>query len=309
MFAYLSQSADGVGGFAIVTDRFVCLLGSSATATQASELYTALDSDFVHLDDALATMVAHYSLSDFAIVQVLDARARRMTVAVQGDVVADVEGATGTRLSGPKGATWFLGEVQGVTALSLSLSGEPVGGTEQGLPLRRGVVRAGSVALNHGDGATSALAFIDEPSPKTVQIDLPRNADPSVAPSRPNAMRVDLAAETAGRRLGVQLSDGNPFAANIPLVFGRRPWSTELDTSSVVSVALESPNREISGIHLEISEVDGSLRARDLHSTNGTVVTSPGRPSWLLSRGGHTVLGVGDVLDLGEGALVRIVAL
>ncbi len=429
MFAYLSQSADDQGGFAIVTDRFLCLLGHSATAVQASELYAALDSEAVHLNSALSAMIAHYSLTDFAIVEVLDAAKRRMTVAVQGDVVADVDGATGTRLSGPTGATWVMGEVRGVTALSLSLTGAPDALDDERLPLRRGVVRAAVVALNPSTEPAPALAFIDEPSPKTVQMELPRDprvvsqkssaaprgkksrkktpsakppvetvpagkapdakapvekmpdakapvekmpvektpvakAPVEVAPSeavpaetesageaptkeepsekRPHeqaprevvprvvratparvtpeeippesraergATRIDLSAEVAGGRLGVQLLDGNPFAANIPLVLGRRPWSTELDTSSIVSIALESPMREISAIHLEIAEIGGRLKARDLNSTNGTVIMTPGRPSWLLDHGRETILERGDVLDLGEGALVKIVGL
>ncbi len=328
VFAYLSQSPGEDGGFAIVTDRFLCLLGRATTAVQASELYVALDSDSVHLDSALTRMIDHYALKDFAIVEVLDPSARRMTVAVQGDVVADVEGATGTRLSGPTGATWVMGEVKGVTALALSLAGIPDHVGHERLPLRRGVVRAAMVALN--DAASSVPAFVDEPAPKTVQIDVPEVAHgtapdtapdpaPGISPStdgtRPisraerSALRIDLPAEVAVRRLGVQLSDGNPFAANIPLVLGRRPWSTELDTSSIVSIALESPEREISAIHLEIAEIAGRLRARDLNSTNGTVIMSPGKPSWLLTHGLDTILGDGDVLDLGEGAFVKIVAL
>ena len=66
---------------------------------------------------------------------------------------------------------------------------------------------------------------------------------------------------------------------------------------------------EISAIHLEIAEIAGRLRARDLNSTNGTVIMSPGKPSWLLTHGLDTILGDGDVLDLGEGAFVKIVAL
>lgn len=325
VFAYLSQSADDEGGFAIVTDRFLCLLGNSATAVQASELYIALDSESVHLDSALSAMIAHYSLTDFAIVEVLDAAERRMTVAVQGDVVADVDGATGTRLSGPTGATWVMGEVKGVSALSLSLAEAPGTADDERLPLRRGVVRAAAVALNPATDHAPALAFIDEPSPKTVQMDLPR--DPNVVsqesgavlrsrvPSSPTssadkgAVRIDLSAEVAGGRLGVQLSEGKPFAANVPLVFGRRPWSTELDTSSIVSISLESPLREISAIHLEIAEVGGRLQARDLNSTNGTVIMTPGRPARLLDHGRETILKRGDVLDLGEGVLVKIVEL
>jgi pSer/pThr/pTyr-binding forkhead associated (FHA) protein len=68
-----------------------------------------------------------------------------------------------------------------------------------------------------------------------------------------------------------------------------------------------SPKREVSATHLEISEVDGALTARDLGSTNGTVVVTPSRAPRLLDGRRTTDLVEGDVLDIGEGFHIVIV--
>jgi pSer/pThr/pTyr-binding forkhead associated (FHA) protein len=65
-------------------------------------------------------------------------------------------------------------------------------------------------------------------------------------------------------------------------------------------VLAPSPNREISGTHLELQVVDGELLARDLDSTNGTLVLTPAQAPRLLHEGRSTALHAGDVLDLGE---------
>ncbi|MBX3094664.1 MAG: hypothetical protein KF680_09065 [Cryobacterium sp.] len=298
MFAYLAQSTSGGSGFAIVTDRFLCLLGRSTSTRQARELYGALDGDAVHLDAAIAALVEHFELADFAIVQVLDSHTRRMLVAVQGDVVVDIEGAQGTRLAGPTGATWVTGEVTGVKSLALALDG--VETDAERLPLGRGVVRASAVSL--AQRAAETPTFIDEPMPKTTEIDIQSVMQAMAGDGEPARQ---TAAEQSGK-LVVELPDGNTLAAATPLVFGRRPWSTEWDTQSILSIAVASPQREVSGIHLELVEVEGQIRGRDLNSTNGTIVYSAGRAPWLLSGGREHGFTVGDILDLGEGYRLRI---
>lgn len=288
MFAYLTRSSGSEGGFAIATERFLCLLGPSSTARQAREVYEAIAADSAQLDDALEAVTTGFELSDFAIVQVLDPRARRLLLAVQGGVVADIEGAMTTRLSGPAGAAWMTGEGSGVRALSLSLEGEAGGSAP--LPLRNGVVPASAVALEPSAAAPPAAA------PST-----PLEATPS------RTTPVDASGpDSTAQRLYVRLPDGNPLAASTRIVFGRRPRSAASDARSVVGVAVDSPRREISGVHLEISEAGDGLRARDLDSTNGTIVSTPGRPPWLLEQGRETALTAGDVLDLGEGYRVTI---
>jgi len=331
VFAYLPALDAADAGYAVVTERFICLLGSDTSAEATRDLYRALEADPVHLDAVLDAIVARHALEHFAIVEMLDTEQRTMNIAVRGGVTANLDGSTTTRLSGPTGATWITGEARGVSALALSLDAGAPG--DEPLPIRRGVVRALSVTMETATG-TEPPVFVDETTPPTVPIDVPRIRDAAAQavqaeqakPDRPvkRATRIDMAAmagppappkqeqeqepkqERAGQLL-VRLPDGNELAAGTPIVIGRRPWSVESDTQSAVHVAVLSPKREVSATHLEISEVDGALTARDLGSTNGTVVVTPSRAPRLLDGRRTTDLVEGDVLDIGEGFHIVIV--
>jgi hypothetical protein len=173
-------------------------------------------------------------------------------------------------------------------------------------------VRAHSVSIDQTVLDEAPPAFVDEPSPLTVPIDVPRivAASQATSASASRALKIDLehvSQEIPGVGLRVLLPDGNELDAATPILVGRRPWTSDFDTQSAVHVAVPSPLREVSGIHLELREIEGSLHARDLHSTNGTIVLTPTRPPRLLDGGRTTALVVGDVLDVGEGFQIVIV--
>ncbi len=99
----------------------------------------------------------------------------------------------------------------------------------------------------------------------------------------------------------LKLPDGNEIEAASSIVVGRRPWRSDPDNTTTYYLVAPSPAREISGKHLEITVTDGALVARDLNSTNGTLVTPVGKAPQLLTGGASMTLSGGDVLDLGEG--------
>lgn len=111
----------------------------------------------------------------------------------------------------------------------------------------------------------------------------------------------ELMASTPSQLWTLTLPDGNELYAAPQIVVGRRPWRSDPDETQTYYVKAPSPHREISGKHVEFTVAGGQLSARDLDSTNGTVVESPDRPPRLLRDGNATQLEVGDVLDLGEG--------
>ena len=339
MFAYLPALDAADAGYAVVTERFLCLLGSETSVEAARDLYRALEADPVHLDAVLDALVARHALEHFAIVEMLDPEQRTMNIAVRGRVTANLDGSTTTRLSGPTGATWITGEARGVSSLALSLDAGTAG--SEPLPVRRGVVRALSVSIEATADAAEPV-FVDEISPATVPIDVPRireavaaragkagtskaakkptridmaeasapavrSAPAAVATAEPETAVAPAETPTGHPHLLVRLPDGNELAARTPIVIGRRPWSVESDTQSAVHVAVLSPKREVSATHLEISESNGTLSARDLGSTNGTVVLTPTRAPRLLDGRRSTDLVEGDVLDLGEGFHIVIV--
>lgn len=352
MFEYPPTLRDGEIGFAIVTDRFVCLLGAEADAATGASLYALLDADETRIADALDVLQTGVRLKRFAIVEVIDPVERTFHVAVRGDVDVTMSGVASTRLTGPAGTAWVIGEAVGVDGLRLSLGGEP---GEDRLPVRRGVVRAGMISVAerrpvaasvsaHDDMATrpielpraadvetSADVPREEPRPATpakhVETEQPaRTLKPARKPRAAAAAAAAAAekaapvqeeatapvevpapadaapAKPAGPTWRLLLPDGSEIEP--PVVFGRRPWKG--GPKNTLHVVAPSPNREISGVHIEVDVDGGGLSARDLDSTNGTVVYTPSRAPRLLHDGRRIPLVSGDILDLGESYRVTI---
>jgi FHA domain len=309
-FAYTVPPVGAAAGFAVITDRFLCLVGSEATTAIADELYVLLDSDETHLDDVFDAVVTRHDLERFAIVEVIDPATRTFHLAVRGNVELDLEGATATRLSGGTKSGWISSEASGVSSLRLSLDGDhPVGAT---LPIRRGVVVTQHITIDDGASSRSApeLEIL-----KTQPIQLPRLSQPRVtAPAQKSlsakstAIPIVLPARETVAVIEwlLILPDGSEIEPRIPVVIGRRPWVGSTDERSVVHIVAPSPHREISGVHLELSVVDGALHGRDLDSTNGTLVYSDSRPTRLLHEGRTTRLQHGDILDVGDAFSISV---
>jgi hypothetical protein len=303
MFAYVPADAPTGAGHAVVTDRFVALLGEESDAGVAIELYRLLELPKTSIADVLDVFALHGATKRFAIVEVIDPVERVVRVAVSGEVAVDLAGASSTRLSGPSGATSFNGEVRGVHTLRLTLGVASDVGTP--LPIRRGVVRTRDIAIDASEGAAPAFQPSEEVL-HTRPIDLQRDVQPAERPAEPT--RVDLAQAAATRALVLRLPDGSELEPSTPVVVGRRPWRTTPEETSTFYVLAPSPRREISGTHLELQVVDGELLARDLDSTNGTLVLTPAQAPRLLHEGRSTALRDGDVLDLGEDFRISVSA-
>lgn len=202
-----------------------------------------------------------------------------------------------------------------------------------GVELAKAPSDVAPAALGHTDEADDAESHDDtvisqrtpeEPAPEldtaaatTRQAPLtPAAVTPRPQPTRASAVvhaldeddrrpqPVDLAelmANSPSQLWTLTLPDGNELFAAPQIVVGRRPWRSDPDETQTYYVKAPSPHREISGKHVEFTVAGGRLSARDLDSTNGTVVESPDRPPRLLKDGNATQLDVGDVLDLGEG--------
>ncbi|WP_167050554.1 FHA domain-containing protein [Salinibacterium sp. ZJ77] len=313
MFEYVPTAPDGPG-FAIVTDRFLGLIGSDARASVVSELYELLEQPGTRMGDVLDIFHAPASASRFALVEVVDPVARIFQVAVRGDVLVDMRGATVDSFSGPRGANWITGEARGIASLKLSLSAGSSSAAR--LPLRRGVVHASEVGVRLASADQPSIERASEPHLETVRVDMAeirrqldeREAEP--APARVSLDRapvqVDLARLVRPTGWMLHLPDGNTLDAAEQIVVGRRPWRSAPDETSTCYVVAHSPRREISSKHLEIRLVGEALEARDLDSANGTVVRTPDQPPRLLHGGRATQLRTGDTLDLGEGFLITV---
>lgn len=299
MFVYSPSSRPDESGLAVVTDRFVCLAGRELSRADAAALYGELEREDTGIAEAIDFLVVQCRTSRFALVEVVDPRDRRMRVAVSGNVLVDIRGEASTTLSGQNGGTWLDSEVDGVSSIRLALGADATEG--HGLPIRRGVVEAARIDF----GAPSAARPVQRAkAPETSPISLPWVEDPH--PAIPAPVETSSPRAVSGVGWVLRLPDGNLLEPARPLLLGRRPWSHVDDTGSALHVAAPSPRREISALHLEVALVDNALVARDLDSTNGTLLLSPGRPPRLLHAGAALPVSAGDVLDLGEGFRVEV---
>ncbi|KQO96852.1 FHA domain-containing protein [Leifsonia sp. Leaf264] len=319
MFEYSSAGGDSGSGLGIVTDRFICLLGSQADSALGAGVYALLDDDETHLADALDVLIGEHPDLSFAIVEVIDPAERTFHVAVSGDVDVIMTGTSSTRFSGPPGAAWIVGEAIGVDRLRLALDARD--GVDC-LPVRDGVVRTSMIGVAERPvavaRATSAHLHtrpIRLPAAPT-RIDLERAGKTDAAPAAParippldpeasvslESPEPPVAPEPSEPGWTLVLPDGTPVAP--PVIFGRRPWKD--GPSGAMHIVVPSPGREISGVHVEVGLEGAVLTAHDLDSTNGTIIYSRSRPPRLLHDGGRAALAPGDILDLGDSYSVAV---
>jgi hypothetical protein len=281
MFAYSLTSGSSPSGFGVVTDRFLCLLGPEATAELASTVYRKLDAEQAVVAEVLDLLSTAPGPVRFAVVELLDPATRSFSIAVLGQVALEIEQASTTRLTGASDAAWISTEARGVNTLSLMLDGDADHGIQ--LPIRRGVVQTGQLSLD----APAVVA-----GPKR------RASKPRVAATKLTSAKLEATAQSPQEAGWVlTLPDGSEVDVGLPVVIGRRP---EADGREVLRVVAPADKREISGTHLELAVRDGVVQARDLNSTNGTVVRGSERAPRLLHSGAVATLAAGDVLDIGE---------
>lgn len=103
--------------------------------------------------------------------------------------------------------------------------------------------------------------------------------------------------------LTVVLATGLVVPLDRPVVMGRAPmYSRALGGDSPRLLAFDSPARDISRTHVQISEENGRAIVTDLHSTNGVFVTYPGHEAVRIAPNEPTPVEPGTVVDIGEGA-------
>ena len=310
VFAFSPALGDDAG-FAVVTGRFVCLLSADASLGFARELFQRLDGGTADRQDAL-TALHSAGVERFALIEMLDGPATSVGIAVRGRVSVGIEGRTVTRSSDPLDALSFTTEARDVTGLWVSLDVT----TPEGdlLSIGRGIVRAGALAME--SEVEAPLPVTPAPSAERAEPAHPidstepteRIALPElVAQPEPDEPDEDDTAGTLRVELGgddehwiLRLPDGNELDADGTIIIGRTSWEPKEGDEPVRRVSVPSPMRQISGSHLELALVDGELVARDLDSTNGTIILTPERPPRLLHGGSTMSLQTGDVLDLGE---------
>ena len=100
--------------------------------------------------------------------------------------------------------------------------------------------------------------------------------------------------------------NGTKYELTKPLIMGRLPAAPLRGDRGVNLVVLASPDGVVSSTHARVEVLGDVVVVTDLRSTNGTRVINPGQPTVLLAPGDSMALGVGAIIDLGDGNRLEV---
>ena len=100
--------------------------------------------------------------------------------------------------------------------------------------------------------------------------------------------------------------NGTKYELTKPLIMGRLPAAPLRGDRGVTLVVLASPDGVVSSTHAQVEVLGDVVVVTDLRSTNGTRVINPGQPTVLLAPGDSMALGVGAIIDLGDGNRLEV---
>ncbi len=309
MFTYAVARDPAVAGYAMVSERFLAVVSADADDETALRLWRALSasdsgattgdggSPAADLASVLSAMSAETSaadpgfaaVADFAVVELVDAPTRSVALAVRGG--AQIVLAGGDVRTGEGSSTWRESAASEVAGLTLQLGPAPA--LLGSLPLGRGIVRADRLDW----GLPAEAVASPEPPVGTIR----REQLPEPADDRTELSRVH---RRGSMRPVLRLSDGRELDLDLPVVFGRSPKPAAHPGARLIT--LPSPRREISGAHLEVRLDAEAIIARDLGSTNGTIVRDPDGAMQLLLHGASAALAPGATLDLGDDIIATV---
>ncbi|MES1212499.1 MAG: hypothetical protein ABUT11_03020 [Leifsonia sp.] len=107
----------------------------------------------------------------------------------------------------------------------------------------------------------------------------------------------------------IRLADGTLVPLDQPVYLGRKPSVPRIHPGGTpLLVTLDSPQREVSSTHLELTTVGGAIVATDTKSTNGSVLRVPGAAPRRLIGGESVVVIPGTVIELGDSNLIELLA-
>ena len=107
-------------------------------------------------------------------------------------------------------------------------------------------------------------------------------------------------------RFRLRRINGTKYELTKPLIMGRLPAAPLRGDRGVTLVVLASPDGVVSSTHARVEVLGDVVVVTDLRSTNGTRVINPGQPTVLLAPGDSMALGVGAIIDLGDGNRLEV---
>jgi hypothetical protein len=285
---------------AVVCERLVALVGPATPEASVAALWDAAAAGGgVH--EALEALAGDgtATLPPFALVTL--SRSGLLHAALRGDVEAAIGSSSGTRgLRTADDAPWTEVTAHDVPRLSLrAVDGGATGGSP--LPLVAGVVLAAEVrasadlwgaprpdepgtVLDDHEGLTIATGDLAELRPRVRPVAPP----PPPPPPAPAARLV--------------LSTGLVVPLDRAVLLGRAPQVGRVSARELPRlVTVPSPEHDVSRTHAEVRVEGEHVLVTDLESLNGTRVVRPDGTARRLHPGEPTVVGPGEVVDLGDG--------
>ncbi|SER77551.1 FHA domain-containing protein [Propionibacterium cyclohexanicum] len=101
-------------------------------------------------------------------------------------------------------------------------------------------------------------------------------------------------------------SGGQVFQLDGPVLIGRAPRAQPGEDAAILRV--QSPHHDISRTHVRVAPHEWDIAVTDMNSTNGTIVFEVGNDPMRLGSGDTVFVGLGTVIDLGDGQQVSIEA-
>lgn len=159
-----------------------------------------------------------------------------------------------------------------------------------------------SVTVQRAATAPIAIPALVEP---------PRNAPPAPGTAIPEVSDNIWSEPLPDKPLPfrIRLDDGTLVPLDQPVYLGRRPSVPRIHPGGVpLLVTLDSPLREVSSTHLELTTIGGTIVATDLKSANGSIVRVRGASPHTLLGGESVVVTPGTVIELGDGNSIEVLA-
>jgi len=124
-----------------------------------------------------------------------------------------------------------------------------------------------------------------------------------IAEQTPAAVERPVLARIVGTGIAPVLVDRTVLVGRSPRLRGH-----VADGMTPVLLAIDSPDKDVSRTHLELRVEGWTLLVTDLHSANGTTVSSPGRPVVRLRPGEPHLVDVGTDIHLADEVALRLEA-
>jgi hypothetical protein len=162
--------------------------------------------------------------------------------------------------------------------------------------------------------ATAPIALVEPPRAGTVppqtaapRAAAPRNPSPPESAPEENVWAAPVPESPPPFRL--RLDDGTVVPLDQPVYLGRKPSVPRVHPGGTpLLVTFDSPEREVSSTHLELTTVGGAIVAHDMKSTNGSVLHVPGAAPRTLIGGESAVVTPGSRIELGDGNTIELLA-